>query len=105
VEGPSLFPRGVTVEATYVCYYALGFFVLRWWRMTSRRRSVRFSFLPLLGAGFWAAVLWLLLRPLHPAGHAAGIVVLVLTAAVVQLVSPWEEPPAMPARRVRYRHA
>jgi hypothetical protein len=104
-SGVRLFPRGITIEATYVCYYALAFFVLRWWRMSGRRRSVRFSFAPLLGAGFWASVLWLLLRPQHLAGNALGIVVLVMTAAVVQLVSPWEEPAPAPARRVRLRHA
>src|SRR5262249_27836495 len=102
--GPRLFPQAVTIEATYFFYYALGFFVLRWWRMTSRRRSVRFSFLPLLGAGFWAAVLWLLLRPQHLT-EGRGIIVLLVTATVVQLVSPWEEPPPVPARRVRFRHA
>ena len=104
-EGVRLFPRGVAVEGAYVAFYALAFFVLRWWRMTSRRRSQRFSIAPLLGAGFWAAVLWLLLRPQHVPGDGMGIVVLVLTAAVVQLVSPWEEPPPVPARRVRLRHA
>src|SRR5690606_15919426 len=40
--GVHLFPRNVAVEASYVSYYALAFFVLRWWRMTSRRRSQRF---------------------------------------------------------------
>jgi hypothetical protein len=104
-SGVHLFPRGISVEATYVSFYALAFFVLRWWRMTSRRRSVRFSFAPLLGAGFWAAVLWLLLRPAHLPGSYLVIVVLILTAAIVQLVSPWEQPSPPPARRVRTRQA
>src|SRR5262249_30902362 len=58
-----LFPRnGMAVEASYVTYYALAFFVLRWWRMTMRRRAQRFSFAPILGVGFWGVVLhWLLI--------------------------------------------
>jgi hypothetical protein len=104
-SGVRLFPKDIAVEAAYVMYYALAFFVLRWWRMTSRRRPSRFSFAPLLGAGFWAAVLLLLLRPQHLLGCGMAVVALVMTAAIVQLVSPWEEPPAVPTRRARVRHA
>ena len=100
-----LFPRNVAVEASYFSYYALAFFALRWWRMTSRRRTQRFSFAPILGAGFWAAVLLLLIRPQHQPGPVMAAVVLVMTAAIVQLVSPWEQPPPAPARRVRLRYA
>ena len=71
-----LFPRNVAVEASYFSYYALAFFALRWWRMTSRRRSQRFSFAPILGAGFWAAVLLLLVRPAHQSGPVTAAVVL-----------------------------
>ena len=85
--------------------HALAFFVLRWWRMTSRRRSQRFSFAPILGAGFWGVVLLLLIRPQHQPGPVMAALVLVMTATIVQLVSPWEEPPAQPARRVRLRYA
>jgi hypothetical protein len=102
--GPRLFPSNIAVEASYISYYALAFFVLRWWRMTSRRRSQRFSFAPILGAGFWGAVLLLLIRLQHLPNWAMPALVLVMTAAIVQLVSPWEEPPAQPARRVRLRY-
>jgi hypothetical protein len=103
-----LFPHNVSVEASYFCYYALAFFALRWWRMTSRRRPQRFSFAPLLAAGFWAAVLLLVIHPQFRAGPVlvAPALILVMSAAIVQLVSPWEPPPPPAnARRVRLRYA
>lgn len=110
VEDPSqvsvhLFPQHIAVEASYICYYALAFFVLRWWRMTSRRRPHRFSFAPILGAGFWGAVLLLLIRPPHQPYAGIAALVLVMAAAIVQLVSPWEQPPPAPAKRLRLRYA
>jgi hypothetical protein len=105
-EPVRLFPHSIAREAAYLSYYALAFFALRWWRMTSRRRTQRFSFAPLLGAGFWAAVLLLLIRPDHQPGPVMAAVVLVMAAAIVQMVSPWEPPPApAPAKRVRLRYA
>ena len=88
------------IEAAYFAYYALAFFALRWWRMTGRRRPHRFSFAPLLGSLFWGLVLLLLVRP-----HGPGVVVLVLASTIVQLVSPWDQPPPPPAKRVRLRYA
>jgi len=88
------------IEAAYFAYYALAFFTLRWWRMTGRRRPHRFSFAPLLGSLFWGLVLLLLVRP-----HGPGVVVLVLASAIVQLVSPWDQPPPPPAKRMRLRYA
>ena len=52
-------------EASYISYFALAFFALRWWRMADRRRPQRFSFAPVLAAGFWGLVLLLLVRPLQ----------------------------------------
>jgi hypothetical protein len=92
--------QGVT-EAAYFSYYALAFFAMRWWRMTGRRRAHRFSFAPILGAGFWGFVLMLLTRPLF----GPGPLVLVMAAAIVQLVSPWEQPPAPASKRLRLRYA
>jgi peptidoglycan/LPS O-acetylase OafA/YrhL len=100
-----LFPRNVALEASYFSYYALAFFALRWWRMTSRRRPQRFSFAPILAAGFWGVVLLLLIRPQHQPTPVMAAVVLVMAATIVQLVSPWEQPPAPTARRVRLRYA
>lgn len=95
-------PRGVT-EASYFSFYGLAFFAMRWWRMTARRRGHRFSFAPILGAGFWGLVLMLLIRPLTNA--SPGLLILMMTAAIVQLVSPWEPPPPPSAKRLRLRYA
>jgi hypothetical protein len=92
---------------SYFSFYALAFFAMRWWRLTARRRAHRFSFAPILGAGFWGLVLMLLLiRPLSIIPNP-GLLILVLamTAAIVQLVSPWEQPPAPIAKRLRLRYA
>jgi hypothetical protein len=106
----TLFPNNVALEASYFSYYALVFFALRWWRMTSRRRSQRFSFAPILAAFFWGAVLLLLIQPVpQPVSWitAMGLVLprILAAATIVQLVSPWEQPPAPTARRVRLRYA
>ena len=84
---------------TAAAFLALAFFALRWWRLTDRRRLARFSLTPVLLAGFWALALLLVARP-HP-GLGAGV--LVLSAVVVQLVSPWE--PARISKRSRLRVA
>jgi hypothetical protein len=102
-EGPAPFTR----EAGYLAYYALAFFALRWWRMTDRRRMARFSFAPVLAATFWGLLLTLV-GPSHEAGwgaNASNVLVLVMTAAVVQMVSPWEQPPPPAAKRIRLRCA
>jgi hypothetical protein len=90
---------------SYFSYYALAFFAMRWWRMTARRRAHRFSFAPILGAGFWGLVLMLLIRPQDGANSGLLVLVLAMTAAIVQLVSPWEQPPAPTAKRLRLRYA
>jgi hypothetical protein len=88
-------------EAAYFSYYALAFFALRWWRMAGRRRAHRFSFAPILAAAFWGVLLFVLVRP----PHTPGVLILSLAAAVVQLVSPWQEPPPPAAKRMRLRYA
>jgi hypothetical protein len=109
MDGGSLdrIPMQGAAGMSYFSFYALAFFAMRWWRMTARRRAHRFSFAPILGAGFWGLVLMLLLiRPLTVIANP-GLLVLVLamTAAIVQLVSPWEQPPAPTAKRLRLRYA
>jgi hypothetical protein len=86
--------------AGYLAYYALGLFVLRWWKLADRRRAHRFSFAPILAAGFWGLVLLLVWQE-----PWRGTLVLTTAAAIVQLVSPWEQPPPPLARRVRLRYA
>ena len=83
-----------------MCYFGLAFFALRWWRMADRRRAHRFSLAPILGAGFWAFAPLLIWPSQWPSAMA-----LVLTAAVVQLVSPWEAPPPPATRRMKLRYA
>lgn len=91
---------GVTNTAGYISYFALAFFALRWWKLADRRRSHRFSFAPILAAGFWGlALLFVWQEPWK------GTLVLTTTAAIVQLVSPWEQPPPAATRRVRLRYA
>jgi hypothetical protein len=51
-------------------------------------------------------VLLLLIRPQHQPGPVMAALVLVMSATIVQLVSPWEPPPPPAnARRVRLRYA
>ena len=90
----------VYTAARYLTYFGLVFFAVRWWKMADRHRSQRFSFAPILVVGFWA--LALLLLGLGP--QPQGAVALVLAAAIVQLVSPWQAlpPPIMKRMRLRY---
>lgn len=92
----------------YLSYFGLAFFILRWWKLTERTRQRRFSLFPVMVT----ACLAFLLVPLWPdfTGHEVpfllqGPVVLTLTAVIVQMVSPWEEPAPKPARRLRLRYA
>ncbi len=101
---PSLFRGGeaVPVAACYLAYFGLAFFILRWWKMADRRRPQRFSLYAVLAAGFWGYVL-LLVWP--PPSAPAGFVALVMASVIVQLVSPWEQPPPARGRRLRLRYA
>jgi hypothetical protein len=93
--------QGLPVAACYLSYFGLAFFALRWWRMADRRRPQRFGLFPVLSAGFWAFVL-LFLWPKQVMPY--GVVALVMTAAIVQLVSPWDQPPPPRAKRLRLRY-
>jgi hypothetical protein len=86
--------------AGYLSYFALAMFSLRWWKLADRRRAHRFSFAPILAAGFWGLILLVLWQE-----PWRGTLVLATTAAIVQLVSPWEQPAPPPARRMRLRYA
>jgi hypothetical protein len=96
----SVMPTGYAYAATYLSYFGLVFFAPRWWRMADPRRSQRFSFAPILAAGFWSL---LLLLPFQEAMR--GAVALVLASIILQLVSPWEPPPTPAAKRMRLRYA
>jgi serine/threonine protein kinase len=102
VTNASLFQSSddIYTAARYLTYFGLIFFAVRWWKMGDRHRSQRFSFAPILVVGFWALALMLLGLGPQPQGAVA----LVLAAAIVQLVSPWEPlpPPIMKRMRLRY---
>jgi serine/threonine protein kinase len=90
----------VTEAASYVSYFAIVFLALRWWKMTERRRLQRFGLQPILATCFWALLLLMVWNEL-----AHGAVALVMSSAIVQLVSPWEATPPPTARRLRLRYA
>jgi hypothetical protein len=97
----SVFPTGGYADlAAYLSYFGLVFFAPRWWRMADPRRVQRFSFAPILTAGFWSLILLLVWpQPMR------GAVALVLASIVLQLVSPWEPVPTPAAKRMRLRYA
>ncbi|MFL5244605.1 MAG: serine/threonine protein kinase [Gemmataceae bacterium] len=93
-------PRRLAQLLAPLGYFALAFFGLRWWRMTDRRRSQWFSLGPIFAAGCWGLILlgiW--------SDPWRGTLVLSMSAAIVQLVSPWEQPPPPTSRRMRLRYA
>ncbi len=100
----SLLPAGTGLAegAAYVIYFAIAFFALRWWRMADPRRSSRFSFLPLLAAAFWGLLPLMIWQQPWQSGAPLA---LVMTAAIVQLVSPWEQPAPPSSRRLRLRYS
>jgi hypothetical protein len=93
--------QGLPLVAGYLSYFGIALFALRWWKLADRRRSQRFSFAPVLAAGFWALALLICPWPHVPQGALA----LVLASVIIQLVSPWDQPPTVAHRRMRLRHA
>jgi hypothetical protein len=93
---------GIGHLAAYLSYFALTFFALRWWKMADPKRSSRFSFVPVLAAGFWCLLLsWVCWQAVPLA-----LVPTVAASVIVQLVSPFEPPPQpAAARRLRLRQA
>lgn len=75
------------VAAGYVSFFGLALGAMRWWRLTDRSRTHRFTVLPVFLAAFWGALLLLVWpRPDWPSGAMA-----VVTAAVLaQWSAPWE---------------
>ena len=97
---PAHLDIGLPNLAGHLSYFALAFFALRWWKLADRRRSHRFSFAPILAAGFWGLALLLVWQD-----PWRGTLVLTTASAIVQLVSPWEQPPPPVSRRMRLRYA
>jgi hypothetical protein len=91
----------LAVAAQYLSYFGLGLAAVRWWRLTERTRSDRFSCFPVLAVGIWA----LLLMMFWPKGQPAhGAIALVTAAVIVQWVSPWEPAAPKNGKRLRLRY-
>jgi hypothetical protein len=84
-------------SARYLSFFGLGLFALRWWKMAERQRTQRFSLAPVLAAGFWAILLWALVW--HSSQGWPSAIALIAASVIVQLVSPWEQPPPRAAGR------
>jgi hypothetical protein len=97
--------EAIAAGAGYVSYFALSLGLVRWWRMTDRKRRHWFAVFPIFAVGFWAFVLMELLLHYDTVGVSAQAVALVTAAAVVQFVSPYDPPPVALPRRLRYRAA
>jgi hypothetical protein len=94
--------EGIAPLAGYLSYFGLSMFAVRWWRMADRHRSQRLSVAPLFAVAFWAVaflVVWPWPKP------PVGVLPLLLSAGIVQLVSPWQPPAPATAKRVRLRYA
>jgi hypothetical protein len=73
--------------------------------MAERQRPQRFSFGPVLATGFWAFALLLLFVFVGTLPEAPqGMLPLLITSAVVQIVSPWQQPPPPITKRMRLRY-
>lgn len=91
----------------FASFFGLAFFAQRWWTLASRRRERRFSLASVIWVGMIAVLPAIILQDVGAPNYPLlpnGVVLVMLTAGVVQLVSPWSEPPAkvMRSRRVRY---
>jgi len=88
-------PTGNLMQvASYLCYFGVIFFAVRWWKMAAPRRQSRFSLFPILATGFWSLIL-LLIFPMNMS-TAIG---LIASAVIVQLVSPWDGPIVQVSRK------
>lgn len=95
---------GASALVGYVLYFATVLGLLRWWKVTDRQRSDRFTFFPPIAAGFWSLCL-LILWPTAGLPPATGVLALVLAAFLLQIVSPWVPPPAPLPRKLRLAQA
>lgn len=81
--------------------FGLAFFLMRWWKLAERQRLMRFDLGPVVLAAILAFVLSLLL-PIQGNRHIA-VLALTATAAIVQIVSPWQPPQPRRSRPQRLR--
>lgn len=95
--------RVLPTPVGYLAYFGLVFFAMRWWKMAERRRTQRFNMSSVFVAAFWAFI-FLFLLP-GPREQQISFIVVILTAVIIQLASPWQEPTPMRTRRMRLRYA
>ena len=93
---------GGFLPGQYLSYFGMIFFVMRWWKLAEPRRSERFSLFAVLVAAFWAFVFFFLLRDVGE--RKIFFMAVVVSAVVVQLVSPWERPAPVRGKRLRLRY-
>jgi eukaryotic-like serine/threonine-protein kinase len=93
---------GVSPLASYLSYFAMIFFVMRWWKLAEPKRGERFSLFAVVVAAFWAYVFFILL----PGGSERQVffMAVVVSAVIIQLVSPWERPAPVRGKRLRLRY-
>jgi hypothetical protein len=91
----AFFAQPQNLEPVY--FGALYTLMVGWLALAARDRKSRFRISPIVWTGLLATVL----LPFWPYGRQDGIAIAVLIAAVVQLVSPWNEAAALHARYVR----
>ena len=72
------------------------------WQGLARGHTTLATLFAVLAAGFWAYVLLFLWPRLE---HPLGAVALVLASVIIQLVSPWEQPPPPKTRKLRLHYA
>ena len=93
-----------SVAISYLLYFGLVFFVMRWWKMAELGRPERFSLFAVLVAIFWAYIFYLFWG--GGPERLRFFVAVVMASVIVQLVSPWQRPALAPrARRLRLRYA
>ncbi|MEK6238384.1 MAG: serine/threonine protein kinase, partial [Planctomycetales bacterium] len=84
LQGPTLL--------SYMAFFGVLFFTVRWWLQADPLRSSRLSFLPLVVCGFWAFMLFLL----WPFTQSWGILWAVVISLAVQSAAPWVAPKPSP---------
>jgi hypothetical protein len=100
-ESSSWHNNPVAVGAGFVSFFGLALGLLRWWKVSDRRRGSWFSFFPVLATGVWGVLLTLVVWPWKDRPY--GVAALILSSMIVQWVSPWTAPPPPTPRRLKLR--
>ena len=82
-------PQGMPGLVGYAAYFGLVGLAIDWWTMTDRDRRRWFRVVPLIKTGILALIPAAFILP--PQTHPYAVPMVVLTSAVVQLASPWNE--------------